>query len=557
MEFILPASQAQVARMMPHLPWLSCVPEAVRSPWRMIIRPPRAEYGVADLGPPRFRLGSREYERRDIQLLNPRGQKLECSHFRPIDPALDQGDTKLPCVVYLHGNCSSRLEAADTLHVLLPRNIMVFCLDLSGSGRSEGEFISLGRHEEQDLCVVVRHLRELSSVSAIALWGRSMGAAASIFRVAQDRTIAACVLDSPYSRLRAVAKELVNNGVMPLPEFMLDLVFNAVRDEVLSRAGIDISELSPIDKAPEARAPVLFGVAADDDFILPHHTLDLHAAWGGSDRRLVTFDGGHNGARPAWFLEEAAAFLDAKLAVAAKRTPAASMPVVALSDDARMSLPPPPMYPRNARAGAAKPRGAPKAKFIQAFVAQPVEADMDDCSSTCGEDSESIRCYSVPVLPAHGTGTAPTSKESCGAAGLRAAVAADASEAAATGPAMAASVGEAMESRAPPSPAAREDGPRIQKGCDEIGAGFAVNSSSAKSDFAPKSSSAKRWEDTSVTIAVQGSHAAKQQQQLQTGQQDRTHLNDAGFQAKAAAPKVPKAVELSPAVAPQQCLVAV
>ena len=37
-----------------------------------------------------------------------KARRLECSHFEPIPS--ERVDERLPCVIYLHGNCSSRLE---------------------------------------------------------------------------------------------------------------------------------------------------------------------------------------------------------------------------------------------------------------------------------------------------------------------------------------------------------------------------------------------------------------------------------------------------------------
>ena len=71
---------------------------------------------------------------------------LRCSHFEPI--AAERAAERLPCVVYLHGNCSSRLEALSTLPVLLPFNITVFSLDFAGSGLSDGECSSRFRPKE-------------------------------------------------------------------------------------------------------------------------------------------------------------------------------------------------------------------------------------------------------------------------------------------------------------------------------------------------------------------------------------------------------------------------
>mmetsp|Transcript_148661 Transcript_148661/g.477356 ORF Transcript_148661/g.477356 Transcript_148661/m.477356 type:complete len:550 (-) Transcript_148661:70-1719(-) len=289
--------------------WFGKVGDTYNMLWKMVIRPPRDLYSPEELGPAKFRLGKRVYERRDLQLRSSRGV-LECSHFVPAKSP----EAKRPCVVYLHGNCSSRLEAFDALPVLLPRDLTVFCLDLSGSGRSEGEYISLGHHEEKDLRVVLQHLRSQENVSSIGLWGRSMGATTSILRAAEDADLAACVLDSAFRDLRTVAEELVNRGRFPVPAFLLVWALDMIRTEVLTRAAFDPLELMPINCAPLARCPALFGVASDDTFVLPHHTQDLHNAWAG-ERVLRVFEGGHNGVRPTWFLEEAADFLLDRLTV--------------------------------------------------------------------------------------------------------------------------------------------------------------------------------------------------------------------------------------------------
>lgn len=275
--------------------------------WKMVIRPPRDLYTEEELGPDKFRLGKKVFIRRDLELTSSRGQ-LKCSHFLP---AKGTSEAR-PCVVYLHGNCSSRLEAFDALPVLLPQDVSVFSMDLSGSGRSDGEYISLGYHEEQDLRTCLEFLRELPTVSSIGLWGRSMGASTSILRAAEDSKIAACVLDSAFKDLKTVAEELVCKGRFPWPGFLTGWAFDLVRTEVSERANFDILELSPISRASHAACPGFFGVASDDTFVLPHHTQELHNAWGGQ-KHFRVFEGGHNGVRPMWFLEEAAGFLAKEL----------------------------------------------------------------------------------------------------------------------------------------------------------------------------------------------------------------------------------------------------
>lgn len=278
--------------------------------WKMVIRPPRAKYAFSDLGPNKFYTCDREYKRQDVQLVNDKGLKLECSHFMPTELLLGE---RSPCVVYIHGNCSSRLEVLPSLCRLLQRDISVFCMDLSGSGWSDGDFISLGHFEQHDLRVAINYLRSCSFVSSIGLWGRSMGAVTAILRVSEDPTISACVLDSPFARLKTVAEELVANRKIILPAFLTNFFYEYVRGEVQTRAGFDIDHLSPIDKAPKVVTPVLFVVASEDTFVLPHHTEELCNAWGGKDRTVMQVSGSHNSARPVWLMDQAASFLENRL----------------------------------------------------------------------------------------------------------------------------------------------------------------------------------------------------------------------------------------------------
>lgn len=242
-----------------------------------------------------------------MQLLGARG-KVECSHFCPAE--MDRH----PCVIYLHGNSSSRLEVFDVLPVLLNRGFAVFCLDLSGSGWSDGEYISLGYHEEKDLALAIEYLRaQPQSIGRIGLWGRSMGASTAILRAAEDHSLAACVLDSAFGDLRMLAEELASSGALPVPSFLRSWALELVRREVSSRATFDMFELAPIRSAKVATCPALFATGKDDTMILPHHTQDLHDAWQGKPCVLRILEGDHNTPRPKWFLKEAADFLASQM----------------------------------------------------------------------------------------------------------------------------------------------------------------------------------------------------------------------------------------------------
>jgi hypothetical protein len=73
---------------------------------KAIIRPPRADYSMADLGPAEFVYGGVNFVRQDVTIPNRRGLALCGSLWRRADTATP--GSSFPCVVYLHGNASCR-----------------------------------------------------------------------------------------------------------------------------------------------------------------------------------------------------------------------------------------------------------------------------------------------------------------------------------------------------------------------------------------------------------------------------------------------------------------
>eukprot|EP01122_Echinamoeba_exundans_P001789 TRINITY_DN1177_c0_g1_i2.p1 TRINITY_DN1177_c0_g1~~TRINITY_DN1177_c0_g1_i2.p1 ORF type:complete len:535 (+),score=122.08 TRINITY_DN1177_c0_g1_i2:106-1710(+) len=266
-----------------------------------IIRPPRFEYDLEDLGSPDFRLGGRQYFRKDVELKNSRGHSLQCSLYAPI-----KRPKKLPCVIYCHGNSGCRLDAQDAVRILLPMNIMVFAFDFSGCGLSSGEWVSLGFYERDDLRCIIDYLRK--HVTRIALWGRSMGAVTSIMYSAEDPSVSCCVVDSPFSSLRTLAMELVDKMAAKLPSLVAKAGYKMVRSSVKKQAKFDIDELETIKSAQASYVPALFGHGEDDTFIAASHSKTLHEAYAG-DKNVIYFEGDHNSRRPQFFLDSVSIFI--------------------------------------------------------------------------------------------------------------------------------------------------------------------------------------------------------------------------------------------------------
>ncbi|KAI3456623.1 hypothetical protein Pfo_013286 [Paulownia fortunei] len=270
-----------------------------------VIRPPRADYNPDQyLWEKDFTLAGRKYKREDLEA-NERGHTLRCSHYVP---SQFSDDSPLPCVIYCHGNSGCRADANEAAVVLLPSNITVFTLDFSGSGLSDGDYVSLGWHEKNDLKVVLSYLRSNEKISRIGLWGRSMGAVTSLLYGAEDPSIAGMVLDSAFSNLFNLMLELADVYKIRLPKFTVKMAVQYMRRVIQKKAKFDIMRLDCIQQvAPKTFIPALFGHAKDDKFIQPGHSDAIFKSYAG-DKNIIKFEGDHNSSRPQFYYDSVSIF---------------------------------------------------------------------------------------------------------------------------------------------------------------------------------------------------------------------------------------------------------
>ncbi len=307
-----------------------------------IIRPPRDAYNEFELvGGERgsFRLALPGYPvgkfyRESVILTNPRGQKLVCSHYRCCREGMrrpgtgdggsgDEASTapessqRSPVVVYLHSNSGSQRDAEEILFNVLQYDISVFALDFAGSGLSDGEYVTLGAFEQHDVQTAVDYLRSLPSVSTIGMWGRSMGAVTALLYAHRDPSIAACVVDSPFSSLVDLMTEIATdqeNG-MGLPKSVVKLLLVFMKRSVRKRASFRLEDVSPKDVVRNTFVPVLFGHGREDTFIGEWHSEQLFERHGAEVKRVVTFEGDHNSVRPSYWYDVGMDFLVSALFV--------------------------------------------------------------------------------------------------------------------------------------------------------------------------------------------------------------------------------------------------
>ncbi|CDF34415.1 unnamed protein product [Chondrus crispus] len=282
-----------------------------------IIRPPRAHYSTSDLGDRVLLVDRVPACRTDLHLRNARDQTLQASHFKPVAAPPDA-----PVVVYLHGNGSCRVEATTLLHYVIPYGLSLFAFDFSGSGRSEGEYISLGVNEKHDVETVVDHLVNECAVSRIVLWGHSMGAATAVMYAGlckRSPQIRALVLDSPFASFDKLAQSMVAD--MPIPsavprKLILSVGVRAVRKAVRERAAFDVNDIDPLSAAKKINYPLpaLFLHGTADAVVPLTHGQQLHKTFPASEKHLIVMQSlEHDTPRPEWVMDRIHVFLQKHL----------------------------------------------------------------------------------------------------------------------------------------------------------------------------------------------------------------------------------------------------
>ena len=265
------------------------------------------------LGPPAFNFCRKRFTRTDFTLRTKRGFNLECSHWEPVERAMD----RIPVVIYMHGNSSARVEVIPQLSYLLSLGVAVFAFDFAGSGKSDGEYVSLGYFEREDLSCIVAHLRATNVVSTIALWGRSMGAATALMFGDRDPSIACMILDSPFADLTLLCEEMVekarDQGIV-VPNLIVSVAIRMLQGSVKKQAGFNIKQISPISHADKCFIPALFVAGEHDDFIKKHHSEDIYEKYAG-DKNLIVVEGDHNSPRPKFMFDSASIFLQTCLQI--------------------------------------------------------------------------------------------------------------------------------------------------------------------------------------------------------------------------------------------------
>lgn len=217
-------------------------------------------------------------------------------------------------LVIVPGIDANRLVSGASLELaedLVADGVDVLMIDLRAQGRSDGDTLSFGAREQDDVlgAVAAAHAH---GARHVAVLGFSMGAASALLAAARTADIEALVLDSAYADWPATFRHALRTA-FHLPEPLVEycvFLYGAL-------SGTDPASVAPAAVVRSvAPRPMLFFAGSEDRAVDPADGAALAAAAGPTAAFVLVPGAGHVrafDADPAAYTARVRAFLDAAL----------------------------------------------------------------------------------------------------------------------------------------------------------------------------------------------------------------------------------------------------
>jgi alpha-beta hydrolase superfamily lysophospholipase len=203
-------------------------------------------------------------------------------------------------VVLFHGYADRKSSVLTEAKVLFNQGWAPVLVDLRGSGGSSGDTTSIGFFEARDVAAAVQFTRSRFPALPLAVWGASMGAAASLRAVgALDTKVDGLILEAPFATLRSAVVNRFHSLGLPATGSADLLVFWGGR-----QLGFDGFSHNPVEYAAHVHQPTLLMLGNRDDRVLVPEGRAIFDALAG-EKQFETFEGvGHEslvrGNREQW-----------------------------------------------------------------------------------------------------------------------------------------------------------------------------------------------------------------------------------------------------------------
>ncbi len=165
--------------------------------------------------------------------------------------------------ILLHPIRGDRRSMLSRAKLLRANGYSTLLIDLQSHGESVGQRITMGHLEKHDVNAAVEFVRNLDSNQKIAIVGRSLGGAATIFANPEVDVI---VLESVYPTVT----EAIHNRIQMRMGFLHHIVAPLLLVQLNPRLGISPDQLCPINGLSQIKCPILIASGDCDE----HTTID-------------------------------------------------------------------------------------------------------------------------------------------------------------------------------------------------------------------------------------------------------------------------------------------
>lgn len=281
----------------------------VSNAWKMLIQPDRVNYSLDNLGSKLSYFEHNDCYRKDFSLKNNRNNDICVSLFIPIkrDSNISNHEDLLlncPCLVYCHSQSGNRIEGLFLQEWCVENNYGLCLFDFNGCGKSQGEFVTLGWKEQDDLELLINNLTRDYKATQIALWGRSMGAVTSIMYAKRHSLyLSAMILDSPFSDISVMVKDVAYE-LLNLPGLLVSVALKLMSSTIKDKVHFDILKLKPIEFAKTCTVPCVFIIGEEDKLVLPKRVQEIFDAYAGKQKVIITSQGDHSSERESHILNQ-------------------------------------------------------------------------------------------------------------------------------------------------------------------------------------------------------------------------------------------------------------
>lgn len=197
-----------------------------------------------------------------------------------------------PIVLFAPGD-NENIDGYKGEYYAFTKHGVNFCaMDYRGNGYSEGEYITYGDNEIDDVFAVIRYLYQ-SGYQKVSYFGRSRGATCGLYAAYEFPNLTSVALDSP--RIHSGRDDEYISEKFNVPIEKVREILPLIYKKIIELIGIDFSRDSqPCEFAGQIRQPI-YVIHGETDICIPiSESRELMTLLGSEEKRFDSFNSHHN-----------------------------------------------------------------------------------------------------------------------------------------------------------------------------------------------------------------------------------------------------------------------